>query len=304
MRNSNVEKKYKYKYWLLIFSRNVKYIGILSAIAALVFDSLVFSLLALLTLFAVVEVLLDYSVFKAMIRQYLGALMVTIKYGFKKPSIDNYENETPYDLPFKGEWAVINGSYLKEHSHSWGIPTQRYAYDFVKVDEAGRTHAGDATDVEQYHCYDEEIIAPADGKVVEVYNEAEDSLIFGPGKFLSRSPRIGGNYVVIQHTPNEYSTLAHLKKDSIQISPGDPVTRGQTIATCGNTGNSTEPHLHFQLQNHPSFFNSLGLPIKFENAGLYRHAKSEHFDPRPSIPKAEIPEGYITRGYIVYNNPR
>ena len=294
-------RKYWYKYCLLRFSRNAKYIGILSAVATLFFDSFVFPLLSVLAVFVLVEAVLEFSVVKAQILQQIGVVITLLKHRGKRPSIENYENETQYALPFNGKWAVFNGSYLKEHSHSWGIPTQRYAYDFVKIDDNGRTHAGDPTDLYAYYCYNEAILAPADGRVVEVYNKAEDTILFGPGKLLSRSPHIAGNYVVIQHTENEYSTLAHLKKDSITVKPGDVVSRGQTLAKCGNTGNSTEPHLHFQLQDGQSFFHSAGLPVKFKNVALDTLTNDQAIDARPTIPKEEIPEGYLTRGYIAYN---
>ncbi|ACB83866.1 M23 family metallopeptidase [Natranaerobius thermophilus] len=300
---NNELKKYRIKFFLQEFSRNAKYIGIFSVVLTFFFDSIVFSLLSLFAIFAIVEVVLDFSVHKAGILQYVGIIINKIKHGNKTPSISNYENEIEYSLPFKGKWIAINGSYTKEHSHSWSIPTQRYAYDFVIIDEKGKTFENELNKNKNYYCYDKDILAPADGEVVEVYNKAEDSIILKPGKFLSRSPHVAGNYIIIKHTENEYSTLAHLKKDSIRVNKGDKVLRGEVIAKCGNTGNSTEPHLHFQLQGGRSFYNSIGLPIKFRDIMIETPPMEyKKIDPRTTISKEEIIEGYITRGYIVYNN--
>lgn len=72
-----------------------------------------------------------------------------------------------------------------------------------------------------------------------------------------------GNFVVIRHAPGEYSFLAHLVPDQITVRVGQQVARGELIGRCGNSGHSTEPHLHFQLQDHPNVFLAMGLPLRF-----------------------------------------
>jgi murein DD-endopeptidase MepM/ murein hydrolase activator NlpD len=62
-----------------------------------------------------------------------------------------------------------------------------------------------------------------------------------------------GNYVIIDHGNGEYSFLAHLKKGSMVVAVGDSLKSGQFIGLCGNSGNSSEPHLHYHLQNKPIF---------------------------------------------------
>ena len=76
---------------------------------------------------------------------------------------------------------------------------------------------------------------------------------------------VRGNYIVIQHSAQEYSTIAHIKKDSFCVKIGDKVSRGQILARCGNSGNTSEPHIHFQIQQGKSFLFSAGLPIWFTN---------------------------------------
>ncbi|SDB83706.1 Peptidase family M23 [Pelagirhabdus alkalitolerans] len=301
MNLNNKLNKYKIKLLLLEFSRNVKYVGITSVILTFFFESIIFTWLSLLSFFAFVEVVLDFSVYKASALQLLGEIVIKIKYRQNTPTFENYQSEVVYSLPFDGEWVIINGSYIKSHSHSWDITPQRYAYDFVIMNENGTTYEGKPNNLSSYFCYDQDILAPADGEVVQVYNKAEDSLLFKSGKFLSRSPHIAGNYIMIKHSENEYSTLAHLKKDSICVNEGDHVSRGEKVATCGNTGNSTEPHLHFQVQNGNSFFTNPGCPIKFENYELKIPKQYKKIDPRLTLSKEEMADGYITRGYIVKN---
>jgi len=58
--------------------------------------------------------------------------------------------------------------------------------------------------------------------------------------------------------------LAHLRRGSLRVGPGDRVTAGEQVADCGNTGNSTEPHVHLQLMDHPSVLFAAGLPLRFD----------------------------------------
>lgn len=289
-------------YYLYQFSRIAKYIGLGSLVLTFFSDLLIFKLLCLFGLFAFVEIGLNFSVFKCSVLQVIGMFKVKKKFGNEVPSISNYKSEIEYILPFEGKWFVLNGCYTKEFSHSWDIPTQRYAYDFIILDEEGKSYHNEFNKCESYYCYEENVLAPANGIVVEISNEAKDSLILKNGKFFSKSPHIAGNYIVIKHSENEYSTLAHLKKDSIITKVGDSISKGDVIAKCGNTGNSTEPHLHFQLQTGKSFYNSAGLPIRFNNIKLTTAPNYKRFDQRPLMPKEQILEGYISRGYNVFAN--
>jgi murein DD-endopeptidase MepM/ murein hydrolase activator NlpD len=73
-----------------------------------------------------------------------------------------------------------------------------------------------------------------------------------------------GNHVVLDLGGREYALLAHLQKGSVPVRVGDTVKRGDTLGLCGNSGNSTEPHLHFHLQDRPKLFgDAIGLPVTF-----------------------------------------
>lgn len=289
-------------YSLYQFSKKAKYIGVISLVATYFSDLVIFELLCGFGLFVFVEMALNFSILKCSILQTIGLLIVKKKYGEDIPSVSNYQSEVSYTLPFEGEWVAVNGCYTKEFSHSWDIPTQRYAYDFIIMDKDGKSFNHQFTQCENYYCYNKSILSPAEGVVVKVVNDAKDSLIFKNGKFFSRARHIAGNYIIIKHAEKEYSTLAHLKKDSIVVKVGDRVKQGEVIAMCGNSGNSTEPHLHFQLQDGISFYSSAGLPIKFTNIKLSPVLNYDKLDPREQMSKDKILDGYITRGYSVSIN--
>ena len=287
-------------YTLSVFSKWAKYVGLLAFLISLFSEQALFSYLTLLTLFVVLEIALNFSMFSCSIAMLLGLLVIRKRYKNNLPSVETFESSVIYDLPFEGAWETVNGGFTPEYSHSWNIPGQRYAYDFLLMKQ-GRSYFGDARKVESYYCYGKPILSPADGVVVTVRNRSLDSLILGKDRFFSRSSHIAGNYLVVKHAQGEYSLMAHLKKDSILVNEGDHVQRGQTLAQCGNTGNSTEPHLHFHLQSGPNFYTSVGLPLRFSGIALKPCEQYTHMDKRPVMPADGIPKGYISRGYTVQN---
>ncbi|WP_126662667.1 M23 family metallopeptidase [Haloterrigena salifodinae] len=200
--------------------------------------------------------------------QWLGSAVAFARHRGSLPDAEGYDQRVSYRLPFDSAWTVVNGSYDHDYSHSWFPATQRYAYDFVITDAEGRTAPeASGADVEGYYCYDEPILAPAAGVVVDVLDDdLEPSRGGGVAHPLKRDIR--GNYVVLQHAADEYSCLAHLVPGSVTVAPGDRVQRGEEIGRCGHSGNSSEPHLHFQLQDHPNFVVAAGLPIAFDDVAI------------------------------------
>jgi murein DD-endopeptidase MepM/ murein hydrolase activator NlpD len=72
-----------------------------------------------------------------------------------------------------------------------------------------------------------------------------------------------GNHVVIDHGNSEYSLLAHMQPHSLRVKPGQKVKRGDALGLTGNSGNTSEPHLHVHLMNKPSMADADGLPMPF-----------------------------------------
>lgn len=172
---------------------------------------------------------------------------------------DDYRTRADLRLPFQGEWYVFWGGRDIEQNYHARNPQQRYAYDFVMRRE-GSTHEGDGAMNESYHCWGEPILAPAAGTVVTAVDEWADNR---PGEMDPEHPP--GNHVVIDHGNDEYSLLAHLQAGSVVVSAGDSVTAGDRVGLCGNSGNSSEPHLHFHLQTAPEFGEGRGLPAQFQD---------------------------------------
>jgi murein DD-endopeptidase MepM/ murein hydrolase activator NlpD len=168
------------------------------------------------------------------------------------------KHQTKLSLPFRGRWLVAWGGDTKELNQHHDTPNQRFAFDFLGVDEKGNTRKGQAQMNEDYFAFAREILTPADGIVTDVISGVRDNV---PGSMNPYSAL--GNAVFIQHREHEVSVLAHLKLGSIKVKVGDKVKRGQVIALCGNSGNSSEPHLHYHLQNTPIIQDGTGIKCYF-----------------------------------------
>jgi hypothetical protein len=278
----------------------LKYIGLLG-LPVLFSNDVIWKYFALFWLFGVLEILLTIPVFIQALHQIFSMPYVYLKYKFKLPNVDNYTTQVHYSLPFDGKWTVINGSVDKSASHSWNIYSQRYAYDFVQLDKEGNSSSGNTKKLENYHCYGNDVLAPADGVVVAVKTNHRNSKIYKFGRVDHVITDIRGNYIIMKHAEKEYSCLAHLLPLSINVRSGQAVKQGEIIAKCGNSGNSTEPHLHFQIQDSKSFFYSMGLPIKFFNINSEKTECYSKFDKRSIPDTIHESKEFIHRGLTVNN---
>lgn len=170
---------------------------------------------------------------------------------------DDYKTKTSLILPFKGVWIVGNGGRdLEKNNHfkpdGSGPKSQRFAYDFA------RDHKGEGKVLEDYEAFGSEIIAPADGIVCQVVNGSIDVSIGESDRFV-----FPGNMVVIDHENGEWSVLAHFKHNSIKVEVGNNIMQGEVLGLCGNTGNTSEPHVHFHLQDNALVHRANGLPTQF-----------------------------------------
>lgn len=145
-------------------------------------------------------------------------------------------------LPIWGKWKVSQGYKGKiTHLGDWSS-----ALDFVITNEQDKTYKGDGFVVQDYFAYNKPVVAPLDGYVKEIFNNVEDNLISGVN-----TQENWGNTLILDHKNGLFTQLSHLKKDSFKVQVGEFVSKGQIVATCGNTGRSPEPHLHFQVQLTP-----------------------------------------------------
>ncbi|MFC7251937.1 M23 family metallopeptidase [Halomicroarcula sp. GCM10025324] len=199
-----------------------------------------------------------------------GQLVAMGRYRRRYPNRERHTPRTALSLPYDGQWTVVNGGVTEETSHSWILVSQRYAYDFVVTNDDEKTHTGEGTKLDEYEAFGEPIRAPASGTVVQTKDKLRDHPHPGSGWLEWRTWDIRGNHVVIEHTDGEYSLLAHLRKDSVVVSPGDFVEQGELLGECGNSGHSSEPHLHYQLQDNPNFWTAAGLVPQFQDAAVRR----------------------------------
>ena len=240
-----------------------------------------------------------------MLKQMGGLVVLENRYHGRLPSPADDRSPRRYSLPFSGAWTVVNGGVTQETSHSWDVPTQRYAYDFVILNPEGRSFQGDETDPTSFFCYGQDILAPADGVVAEVLSGQPDSRITRDRKASCQARDLRGNYILLDHGGGEHSLLAHLRPGSISVAVGERVVRGQKLAQCGNSGNTTEPHLHFQLQQGKSFYTSPGLPIPFVDLRIAPAPNYHHFDDRGLAERTPAPGlPYLQLGQRVSNLSR
>jgi len=149
--------------------------------------------------------------------------------------------------PFRGEWYVLHGGRSTLVNHHFPIRSQRHALDINQPASGGL--AGRASlSLETHPSFGQTLYAPADGRVVRLVNDRPDLEI---GKTDTEQPL--GNHIVIQIGEEQYVLMVHLMRDSLLVRPGDEVRSGQAIARCGNSGSTSEPHLHLQVQSHPDF---------------------------------------------------
>lgn len=183
-------------------------------------------------------------------------------------------------LPFEGRWLVQNSPARRVPSHGTELLGTALAIDFVAVDDRGRSAPRDlrallgAEPPERFVGFGAPILAPCDGAVVAVHDGEPDhiarrsALTLLPYALTQRSrlrrgvPAIAGNHVTIR-TPTAFVTLVHLRRGSLLVHPGDELREGQPIAACGNSGNSTEPHVHIQATDRLDLAAARAVPMHF-----------------------------------------
>jgi murein DD-endopeptidase MepM/ murein hydrolase activator NlpD len=189
-----------------------------------------------------------------------GAVVAVEARPTPRPATTGHEDRattTELRLPFEGEWYVAWGGRRPHQNRHVRARDQRFAYDFVVLED-GATHEGDGAANGDYHCFGRPVLAPGPGRVVTAVDSVPDN---EPGRTNRGAPP--GNHVVVDHGHGEFSLLAHFRRGSIEVQEGDRVEAGQRLGACGNSGNSSEPHVHYHLQDGPGFGEAVGLPAQF-----------------------------------------
>ncbi|MGZ8761200.1 MAG: M23 family metallopeptidase [Aeromicrobium sp.] len=205
--------------------------------------------------------------------------------------------EVMISLPFEGRWLARNSPARRVPSHGTDLLGGRYAIDFIGVDHRHRT--ADRRDwrtilatepVERFFAYGRPILAPAHGIVVQVHDGEIDHVgrrsqltlvpyaLGQPARLRQGVAAIAGNYLIIalRHS-GAFVALAHLRSGSIRVAVGEEVPAGQHVANCGNSGNSTQPHVHLQVMDSLDLSVAQGIPMTFRRFREWpRGAKQFH----------------------------
>ncbi|MDQ3331363.1 MAG: M23 family metallopeptidase [Planctomycetota bacterium] len=166
-------------------------------------------------------------------------------------------SQVRFRVPFDEPVTIFWGGNTQDVNYHVVAPDQRWAYDIVVIDDEDRTARGDGKSLEDYYIYDRPVLAPAFGAVMLAINDEPDM----PIGELGGGTDPGGNQIVLRVADGEYLFLCHLKPGSVRVKKGDVVVAGREIARVGNSGNTSEPHLHIDLQDDVDF--GEGLPLYF-----------------------------------------
>jgi hypothetical protein len=184
------------------------------------------------------------------------------------------------EFPFEGRWLTQNSPANRVPSHGTALFATSFAIDFVPLDERGRTAPLTIGSLlrpepaERFPGFGRPILAPVQGVVVGVHHTAIDhaSLRGLPsvGYALTQRRRaaggweaLAGNHALIEMSDGPVVAVCHLQRNSIQVQVGQRVVVGEMLGRCGNSGNSTEPHVHLQAIDRSDVPRAAAVPITF-----------------------------------------
>jgi Peptidase family M23 len=212
-------------------------------------------------------------------------------------------------LPFRGTWLARNSPARRVPSHGTHLFATTYAMDFIAV--SGRRTATKrdwrtlltTEPVDRFVGFGRPILAPAAGRIVSVHDGEADHVarrsqlalvpyaLTQAGRARQGANALAGNHVIIELAGRrEYVVLAHLRAGSIRVGAGESVLAGQELGDCGNSGNSTQPHLHIQVMDAPDQATAQGLPMAFREYRAWR---------RPGAPPVVVDQGIPNESEVV-----
>jgi murein DD-endopeptidase len=192
---------------------------------------------------------------------------------FEGPSVYPLSNPVPVlQPPLRGHgWVAFNALGASDHRRSLNavdgrerIP-QRFAVDWMHIGPDGALFHGDRQSNANFYGYGAEVLAVASGRVSALYDGLPE--YNGATERSARNVTIDnavGNCVIVDLGQSRFAVYAHLQPGSFKVKVGDTVKAGQVLALLGNSGNSDEPHLHFQLVNANAAMASEGIPYEFD----------------------------------------
>lgn len=183
------------------------------------------------------------------------------------------------EYPFTGHWLVQNSPADRVPSHGTDLFATSYAIDFVPVDDAGRTAPVTLASLvrpeppETFPGFGRPILAPVDGTVVAAHDTESDHPAYrglpSIGYALTQRRRaaagwaaLAGNHVLVE-SGDVVVAVCHLQRGSVEVRPGQRVHVGARLGRCGNSGNSTEPHVHVQAIDDRHVERAVAIPLTF-----------------------------------------
>lgn len=239
-----------------------------------------------------------------------AAVIVTminiITYNNSKMKIDLNDGVSG-TLPFHGRWIVGNSPAQEIPSHGTDMFGVGYAIDFIAINEQNRTSESiswrsmfTTEKPEVFYAFGQQVLSPVSGTIVAIHDgepdhEARRSLIAHLPYILGEASRINagvnsiaGNYVIIE--PDEtgaFIGIVHLQLDSIQVTEGQHISKGEHIGNCGNSGNSTQPHIHIQAMDSTDLSIAKGIPLYFDSFLQWNSEKKDWIKHTKEIPDAD-----------------
>ena len=174
-------------------------------------------------------------------------------------------NEKGIDIafPLREGFIVHGGNSVLINYHHSDTTSQQYALDIVKLNSRGMsTKDFFRADFSIYAIYGDTIFSPCDGKVVAMKDGLDNAPI---GSLDNLHP--AGNHIILEYD-NNLILMAHMLKNSIMVSAGEMVKKGQPIGRVGNSGRTTGPHLHIHAiagtDTSKIIHGGNGIPIYFD----------------------------------------
>ena len=175
-------------------------------------------------------------------------------------SYDDRPSPVRFRLPLSGPVTIAWGGAAAAVNYHVFLPDQRWAYDLL-VTRGGRSFEGSGANLEDYYAYGLPVHAPAAGVVFASRDGAPEVAIGEPRWGLAGL----GNHVGLEVAPNEYLFIGHLQPGSVTVEEGEQVAAGQVLGRVGNSGNSSEPHVHLHLQDSQRVYFGEGIPFYFHS---------------------------------------
>jgi hypothetical protein len=197
-----------------------------------------------------------------------------------------------------GIWVADEGCCSEPTHHRRGLAPidgkllvpQRFAIDWAMLDSKHRAWVGDPSKLSSYFGFGQPEIAAAPGTVVSAVDGIAENQPQGPLEELPPIQNTVGNHVILKIAPGRFLLYGHMKTGSVRVKPGQKVREGQLLGQVGNTGNSSTPHLHFQVLTKPTFFPSDSVPFTFAHFSLLGQVTAPFTDETLALqPNGTIP---------------